>query len=151
MKEVGTASNFKSGQDLLDPGERTKAIARVQKAIRVAMLENAEDAAARVRRCPRCGSEAVVKKGVSKAGDQRYLCNDCKRTYGARTELVFCRSHLSKDVWMRYAECFVDQKTLRVCAKECGVSLKVAFTMRHRIIDLLSALDGPSSVVDKTN
>lgn len=64
MKEAGTASNFKSGQDLLDPDERAKAIARVQKAIRVAMLENAEDAAARVRRCPRCGSEAVVKKGV---------------------------------------------------------------------------------------
>lgn len=66
----------------------------------------------------------MVKKGFSKEREQRYLCKDCGRTFCARTERIGCRSRLPKEVWMRYAECFVECRPLRACAEECGVSTK---------------------------
>ena len=38
---------------------------------------------------------------------------------------------------MAYAECFVLMLPLRECADRCGVCLKTAYTMRHRLIECL--------------
>ena len=40
---------------------------------------------------------------------------------------------------MAYAECFVLALPLRECADRCGVCLKTAYTMRHRLIECLKA------------
>ncbi len=49
-------------------------------------------------------------------------------------------SRLPKETWMAYAECFVLMLPLRECAGRCHVCLiKTAYTMRHRLIECLSA------------
>ena len=40
---------------------------------------------------------------------------------------------------MAYAECFVLMLPLRECADRCDVRPKTAFTMRHRLIEYLTA------------
>lgn len=118
--------------------ERRRAIESVRDAIRAATFDDAAGDGALPERCPRCGSVAVVRKGRSRNGSQRYLCRDCGRTFGASTDRALGRSKLPRETWMAYAECFVLALPLRECARRCGVSLKTAFTMRHRLIECLS-------------
>ena len=88
--------------------------------------------------CPRCGSWHVVKKGRDGDGSQRYLCRSCLRTFTARTNRVFATTKLDRATWMEFAECHVDVLPLRESAQRCGVSLKTAFFMRHRILECIS-------------
>ena len=80
-----------------------------------------------------------MKKGKSKNGEQRYLCQDCGRTFGMGSGHILGTSRLPKETWMANAECFVLMLPLRECAGRCHVCLKTAYTMRHRLIECLSA------------
>ena len=87
--------------------------------------------------CRECGSLSTVKRGKTAAGTQRYLCKDCGRSFTVSAASVFARSKLPSETWMRFAECFVDRLPLRECAQRCGVGLKTAFFMRHRVLESL--------------
>ena len=65
--------NFKKGMANLSKTERRRAIESVRDVIRAAAFDDAAGSAYEIERCPRCGSAAVVKKGKSKNGEQRYL------------------------------------------------------------------------------
>ena len=80
-----------------------------------------------------------MKKGKSKNGEQRYLCQDCGRTFGMGSGHILGTSRLPKETWMANAERFVLMLPLRECAGRCHVCLKTAYTMRHRLIECLSA------------
>lgn len=89
-----------------------------------------------------------MKKGKSKNGEQRYLCRGCGRTFGMGSERILGTSRLPRETWMAYAECFVLMLPLRECARRCRVCLKTAYTMRHRLIECLSAYS-PSFKVER--
>lgn len=80
-----------------------------------------------------------MKKGKAGNGEQRYLCRGCGRTFGMGSERILGASRLPKETWMAYAECFELMLPLRECARRCRVCLKTAYTMRHRLIECLSA------------
>jgi transposase-like protein len=71
-------------------------------------------------------------------GSQRYLCRSCTRTFTSRTNKVFATTELDRATWMRFAECHVGVLPLRESTERCGVSLKTAFFMRHRILECTS-------------
>ena len=131
--------NFKRDMANLSRTERRRAIESVRDVIRAAAFDDAAGSAYEVERCPRCGSVAVVKKGKSRNGGQRYLCRGCGRTFGMGSGRILGTSRLPKETWMAYAECFVLMLPLRECARRCHVCLKTAYTMRHRLIECLSA------------
>lgn len=140
--------SFKQGMAKLGGTERRRAIESVQGIIRAALFDDAAGRGYEAESCPRCGSAAVVKKGRSGNGDQRYLCRGCGRTFGMGSERILGTSRLPKATWMAYAECFVLMLPLRECAARCGVCLKTAYTMRHRLIECLSAYS-PSFTVER--
>ena len=131
------AISLKMGLSRLSKSERRRAIESVRDVIRAAMFDDAAGAGYEIQRCPRCGSVAIVKKGKSGNGGQRYLCRDCGRTFSASTDRILGTSKLPRETWMAYAECFVLMLPLRECADRCGVCLKTAYTMRHRLIECL--------------
>ena len=51
---------------------------------------------------------------------------------------MFATTKLDRATWMKFAECHVDVLTLRESAERCGVSLKTAFFMRHRILECIA-------------
>ncbi len=130
---------FKRDMAKLSGTERRRAIESVRDVIRAATFDDAAGSACEIERCPRCGSVAIVKKGKSRSGEQRYLCRDCGRTFGMGSGRILGTSRLPKETWMAYAECFVLMLPLRECATRCHVCLKTAYTMRHRLIECLSA------------
>ena len=131
--------NFKKDISSLSRTERRRAIESVRDVIRAAAFDDAAGSTYEVERCPRCGSAAVVKKGKSRNGEQRYLCRGCGRTFGMGSGRILGTSRLPRETWMAYAECFVLKLPLRECARRCRVRLKTAYTMRHRLIECLSA------------
>ena len=131
--------NFKKGISNLSRTERRRAIESVRDVIRAAAFDDAAGSTYEVECCPLCGSVAIVKKGKSRNGEQRYLCRDCGRTFGMGGGRILGRSRLPRETWMAYAECFVLMLPLRECARRCHVCLKTAYTMRHRLIECLSA------------
>ena len=139
---------FKRDMAKLSGTERRRAIESVRDVIRAAEFDDAAGSAYEVERCPRCGSAAVVKKGKSRNGEQRYLCRGCGRTFGMGSGRILRTSRLPRETWMAYAECFVLMLPLRECARRCRVCLKTAYTMRHRLIECLSAYT-PSFKVER--
>lgn len=81
---------LKKNMAKLSKSERRRAIESVRDIIRAAMFDDAAGSGYAMERCPRCGSVAIVKKGKSRNGEQRYLCRDCGRTFS--TVLARARS-----------------------------------------------------------
>jgi hypothetical protein len=48
-------------------------------------------------KCPHCSSHHVHRNGFAKGGKQRYICNDCHRTFGQTTGSVRYKSKHSKE------------------------------------------------------
>lgn len=151
------AANFKRDIESMSAHERALAIGLVQDAIRAALYDDAASDVEEPLCCHRCGSVSVVRKGHARDGRQRYLCKDCGRTFTQGSGRVLGTSKLPASTWMAYAECFVLALPLRDCAAVCGVSLKTSFTMRHRLIEVVTAFspafavgDGCSCELDET-
>ena len=102
----------------------------------LAATEGAEDDPDRA--CPWCGSPHYVKRGRDGSGRQRFLCRGCARTFTDATMRIFSTTKLDRSAWMRFAECHVDMLPLRESAEKCGVCLKTAFFMRHRLLEAMA-------------
>ncbi len=139
MNADSLVESFKEGMGKLSASERRRAIESVQGVIRAALFDDAAGHGNEPMCCPRCGSVDFVGKGRAKDGSRRHLCKDCGRTFGSKSERILGTTKLPKETWMAYAECFVLMLPLRECAERCHVCLKTAFTMRHRLIECLSA------------
>ena len=58
--------------------------------------------------------------------------------YADATMRIFSTTKLDRSAWMRFAECHVDMLPLRESAEKCGVCLKTAFFMRHRLLEAMA-------------
>ena len=85
---------LKKNMAKLSKSERRRAIESVRDIIRAAMFDDAAGSGYAMERCPRCGSVAIVKKGKSRNGEQRYLCRDCGRTFSGSTDRILGTSKL---------------------------------------------------------
>lgn len=121
----------------MTPAERRTAIESLQSIIdaeRFKLAAKEDDVAIT---CRKCGSVHIVKRGKDGSGRQRYLCHDCGKSFTASAKNVFSQSKLDDAKWMKFIECFVDRLSLRECSARCGVSLKTAWFMRHRVMEAL--------------
>lgn len=88
--------------------------------------------------CPRCNSHRTVKRGHDTQGRQRRWCKSCKRSYthGAHNPMRHVRC--DADTLDLYTKCFVQQRTLRECARICKMSPVTATKLRHAILAVVS-------------
>lgn len=120
----------------MKPAERDDAVRRFKDVISEERY-NAIHAGDDTHACPDCGSITVVRKGHDRKGVQRWLCKDCRHTFGEHRPTLIGRSKFPVAKWMRYVGCFVDCLPLRVCAQRCHVSLRTAWLMRMRLIECI--------------
>ena len=90
--------------------------------------------------CPNCSSCNVVKNGHTKKGIQTYKCNDCKRRFNNLSNTIFHHTHLTYKQLLKFFECMRDKFSIRKTAKLVGTSITTAFTIRHKILDVLGAI-----------
>jgi len=66
--------------------------------------------------CPHCGSIHCVKNG-SVRGKRRFVCRDCKKSFGTNHNSAFKFSNLSSKTWRAYIKCMVNGYTLEKSAE----------------------------------
>ena len=97
----------------------------------VALLD---DAARQRLHCPACQSKHLHRHGHAH-GWQRYRCVACGRTFNALTGTPL--AHLRhKELWLDYAACLLDSRSVRQAASQLGVHRNTTFRWRHRFLSL---------------
>jgi len=119
------------------PNERLAAIDELQKLIDRERLSILGSELRAEISCPHCGGKDIVKRGKDKLGKQMHWCKGCGKRFNNPGGNLLSRSKLEHDKWMIFAECFVDRRPLRKCAADCDVSLKTAWFMRHRVMEMI--------------
>ncbi len=99
--------------------------------------------------CPYCLSKKVIRYG-KKHGKQRFMCNDCQRTFVTTTHTVMAMSHQPYAVWEGIIEDTLNGNSLSYSESRLGISHQVAFNMRHKILLSLQKMDekNPSVLQD---
>ena len=127
---------FRRNMAKLSGAERRRAIESVRDVIRAAAFDDAAGSACEVERCPRCGSVAVVKKGKSKNGEQRYLCRGCGRTFGMGSERILGTSRLPKEAFMATDSGAAERTVARQLAHgACGSRVRDMFNVEPPYMD----------------
>lgn len=86
--------------------------------------------------CAHCGGVAVVRFGYS-AGQQRFRCKDCGKTFMALTGTSMQRLR-EREKWVVYAECLSRGMTIRASAEAVGLTVDRSFRWRHRFLAFLA-------------
>ena len=123
----------------MEPEDRRRAITSLQTILDSELLGLAQEGMDpnEIETCPYCGSPYRTKRGFDQYGNQRYLCKGCARTFTARSRKIFSTTKLPRETWMRFIQCHVDVLPLRESAERCGICLKTAFFMRHRLLEAI--------------
>jgi len=87
--------------------------------------------------CPHCGSVHILKNG-HRNGRQRFVCKDCKTTFGLTNNTILHQSKKDLAVWTLYINCMMQKLPLRKTAKICRMNLATAFAWRHKVLDALT-------------
>ncbi len=86
--------------------------------------------------CPICGSVKVTKNGT-RSGRQRYLCKECKKTFGDTNGTVAFRSKLPIGQWIDFIKLTLQGESCRTIAKNLGINKQTALHNRYRICSVL--------------
>lgn len=88
--------------------------------------------------CPCCDCHVNSRYGRNRSGTQRFRCGSCGKVFTpVSNDRAMERTKLDRDVWMRFAECFVDGIPFRDVMRVCGVSMNTAWYMRMRLVRMM--------------
>jgi len=88
--------------------------------------------------CVHCGSTSVKRNGKYRSR-QRYLCNDCGKSFNDMTNTPFSGSRYPEK-WVKYIELMVEGYTLPKIAERLEIHISTAFYWRHKILNALGSL-----------
>jgi len=84
--------------------------------------------------CPHCTSKKVAKYGKYK-GKQRYMCNNCGKTFNDFTNSPLSNSKKPKELWLEYTRCMISRLSIRKTAKLVNLNIATSFFWRHKILE----------------
>lgn len=88
--------------------------------------------------CPHCSSTKIHLNGKAR-GKQRYVCKDCKRSFGDFTNSPVSRTKYP-ELWMKHLQLMVEGATLKRISGELGIHISTAFFWRHKVLNGLKNL-----------
>ena len=89
------------------------------------------------RVCPVCGATHVVRNGHRADKAQKYLCEDCGKSFVITTNSIVSGTRKDFKIWVKYIDCMLNGFSVRKAAEECGIHRNTAFAWRHKILDVL--------------
>lgn len=89
--------------------------------------------------CILCGAAELMRWGKSKAGTQRFRCQDCKGTFGATNNTPFFRLR-NRHLWTRYLGLMGQHIALHRLRDQHGIDLSIPtlHRWRHRFLATLT-------------
>ena len=73
-------------------------------------------------KCEKCGSEKIIKHGISSNGSPRYICKNCKKTITVSKNTRIRYSKLTNDEWHDYLEGLILNLSIPLLSKKTGIS-----------------------------
>ncbi|MDO5861533.1 MAG: hypothetical protein Q4Q58_01855 [Thermoplasmata archaeon] len=122
-----------TGKRWIDDFERDRRPRDVRLAEVKKIMLDAE--ASKPKRCPYCECGAVVRHGKTTKGTARFRCRGCGKTFVPQG--VISGSRITVEQWMTFAECYINEDSVRKSADRCGVSVATAYRMRKRLEALI--------------
>lgn len=90
----------------------------------------------KTRYCPYCKSIHTVKNG-HKNGRQRYLCRDCRKTFGDTFGTALYCSKLSAGQWKAFLTLTMHNASLKTFVRDMGIHISTAWYNRHKLCSLI--------------
>jgi len=98
--------------------------------------EAEQEAEARIKVCPHCGSRAIVRNG-KRSGRQAYICHTCDKTFVETTGSAIENSQSTSAVWRQVIRDTVDGISIDKTASDLDLHHETVFYMRHKIMYLV--------------
>ena len=76
----------------------------------------------RPAKCEKCGSDRIIKHGISSNGSPRYICKNCKKTITVSKNTRIRYSKLTNDEWHDYLEGVILNLSIPLLSKKTGIS-----------------------------
>jgi len=86
--------------------------------------------------CPHCGASRFCRWGTTGAGEQRYQCSACSKSFTGLTGTSINGLH-NKELLVDFATCMKDGLSTKDSAGKVGLSKTAAFRWRHRLMPQL--------------
>lgn len=86
--------------------------------------------------CPHCAAKKFQRWGTTAAGEQRYRCGSCRKSFTGLTGTALNRVR-HKGLLLEYAACMKDGLSVREAADRLGLHRNVVFRWRHRLMPQL--------------
>lgn len=97
--------------------------------------------------CPRCESKNFIKYGRSN-NSQRYMCNNCNKTFSDTTNTPRYYSKKGIKYWEHYISLMFEHTSLRESAAIVDINLKSAFIWRHKILHAIESMTETKVLTD---
>lgn len=92
--------------------------------------------------CVYCGSTRLKAHGITSAGNQRYICKDCGRTFTENHGSAMRYTHIDKDTWLEILRGFVNNHSTTMIARDTGLAASTIWLCRQKVCNAIKDMYG---------
>ncbi len=92
--------------------------------------------------CVYCGSTRLKSHGVTSAGNQRYICKSCGKTFTENHGSAMRYSHIDKETWMEILRGIIHNHSTTVIAKDTGLAPSTVWICRQKVCNAIKDMYG---------
>lgn len=92
--------------------------------------------------CLYCGSARIKPHGLTSAGNQRYYCRDCKKSFTENHGSALKWTHLSEETWIEILHGLVNNHSLSIIAKDTGLVQSTIWLCKQKVCNAIKQMYG---------
>ena len=92
--------------------------------------------------CVYCGSARLKSHGVTSAGNQRYICKSCGKTFTENHGSAIRYTHIDKDTWLEILRGIVNNHSTTVIARDTGLVASTIWLCRQKVCNAIKDMYG---------
>lgn len=96
--------------------------------------------------CVYCGSASIKRHGETSAGNQRYYCKDCEKSFTENHGSALRYTHIDKDTWLVILRGFVNHLSIPTIAKDTDLSKSTVWLCRQKVCNAIKEMYGYSDL-----
>lgn len=96
--------------------------------------------------CVYCGSARIKTHGFTSAGNQRYICKDCGKSFTENHGSALRYSHIDKETWLTILRGLVNNHSIPVIARDTGLVQSTVWLCKQKVCNAIKEMYGYSDL-----